>query len=288
MATGRADTDKIDKNKVKRNFSNAANYDNFTSYHNLTLEMTFVTIKNYFDNYDKNKTDAPIIPKNILDIGCGTGQGYLILKKIMSNYNFNYFGLDFAFEALSRAKRKLLIPDNANNVSLICADAESLPLTHKKFDIIFSNMTLHWLNNIGYFLNSTKSILKDGGIIILSFLIDGTLKELLACFTHALSKEEDSRLHSFFNLAHIKNKISESGLKIIDSKVFEYIETADSSQKLLKKINMLGAKNAVNSAQISHSLLKQVLNEYDKCYRNFNDKVYATYKIAYLTLKKNS
>ncbi len=285
---GKANINKIDKNKAKRNFSNAANYDDFTSYHNLTLEMIFTTIKNYFDNYNKNKPDALIMPKNILDIGCGTGQGCLILNKIMSNYNFNYFGLDFAFEALNRAKQKLSALNNGNNASLICADAELLPLKYKKFDIIFSNMTLHWLNNIEYFLNSIESILKDEGIIILSFLIDGTLKELFKCFTDTLSKKEEFKLHSFFNLTYIEDKISKSGLKILYSKVFEYIETADSSLKLLKKINMLGAKNAVNPEQISHSLLKQILNNYDKYYRNFNGKVYATYKIAYLVLKKFS
>lgn len=290
-------TYKIDKNKVRKNFSNAANYDNFTSYHNLTLKMMSQTIKNYFN--DNNKIDASVFPKNILDIGCGTGQGYFILNESILNYNFNYFGLDFAFGMLNSARQKLLIPKNPNNALLICADAELLPLKYKKFDIIFSNMMLHWLDNIEYFLNSIESVLKDEGIVILSFLTFGTLKELSACIEDVLNKKwetgqngsagfktEGLKLHKFYNLEYMGEKINKSGLKIVSSEVLEYAETADSSVKLLKRINMLGAKNAFNAGQISPGLLKQILNSYDKCYRNVNDKVYATYKIAYLVLKK--
>ncbi|MCL4322401.1 MAG: methyltransferase domain-containing protein [Deltaproteobacteria bacterium] len=293
---GKVNASKINKNKVKRNFSNAANYDSFTSYHNLTLKMISQTIKNYL-----NKNNAPAPPKHILDIGCGTGQGYFIVNEAIPNYKFNYFGLDFAIGLLDRAKQNFSISGNRDNFLLICADAELPPLKDKKFDIIFSNMALHWLNNTLHFLKNVKSALKDEGIVILSFLSFGTLRELSECLKDALIerreqagsepcnfKIEDFKLHKFPCPTYMEKEINKSGLEIIDSKVFEYVETADSSLVLLKRINMLGAKNALNAGQMPLSLLKRILNIYDKSYRNCAGKVYATYKIAYLVLKKTN
>ncbi len=294
IITNKVNAHKINKKKVKRNFSNAANYDSFTSYHNLTLKMISQTVKNYLNN------NVSKSPKHILDIGCGTGQGYFIINEAIPSYKFNYLGLDFAIGLLGGAKQKFSISDNMNNALLICADAESLPLKDKKFDIIFSNMALHWLNNAGHFLNSVKSALKDEGIVILSFLSSGTLTELSECLQDALIerrgttgnepgkfKTEGFKLHKFPCLTYTEKEINKSGLKIIDSKVFEYVETADSSLILLKRMNMLGAKNAIDAGKMPHGLLKRILNIYDKYYLNCDDKVYATYKIAYLVLKKN-
>lgn len=254
--------------------------------------MISQTIKNYDED---NKINPSIASKNILDIGCGTGQGYFILRQSVSGCKFNYFGLDFAFGLINKAKQKFSA-FSTDNTSLICSDAELLPLKHKKFDIIFSNMALHWLNNVGYFLSSVKSLLKDDGIIILSFLAFGTLRELSVCTETVLNKKQRNKhsgkpkkhfkLHRFYDLEYIEKKINKAELKILSSETFEYIETADSSIELLKRINSLGAKNSLNAEQIPPGLMRRILSTYDANYRNADNKVYATYKIAYLVLKK--
>ncbi len=266
----------IDKHKVKKNFSKAKDYDNYTSYHNITLRMMSQAIKNY--NFDKKRL-------NILDIGCGTAQGYFAVKDALKVNYFDYLGLDIAFGLLKEAKKKIRdISGTADNAYLICGDAEFLPLKYKKFDVIFSNMTLHWLNNVDYFLNECNLALKDDGIIILSFLISGTLKEFEENFKNTIN--EHIKLHTFPKLEYFKEKIGSAGLKINYSEIIEYIETAESSLQLLKRINMLGAKNAVNEKICGTALLRRWLINYDKCYRNSNGMAFCTYNIAYLTLKK--
>jgi malonyl-CoA O-methyltransferase len=270
----------IDKDRVKKNFSEAKDYDNWTSYHNITLKMMSQAIKNFYYNYNKNKKRL-----NILDIGCGSGQGYFAVKDALPIDYFDYAGLDFAFGLLKEAKRKIRnITGLADNAYLICGDAEFLPLKDKKFDVIFSNMTLHWLNNVDYFLNKCNSALKDDGIIILSFLISGTLKEFEKNFKSAIN--ESMKLHTFPELRYFNEKIGRAGLKINYSEIIEYIETAESSLQLLKRINMLGAKNAVNEKKLGAASLRRGLINYDKYYRNSSGMVFCTYNIAYLTLKK--
>jgi len=267
----------IDKYKVKKNFSEAAHYDNNTSYHNITLGMISGTIKNF--HIEKKRL-------NILDIGCGTAQGYFAVKDAFSSNSFDYFGLDIAFGMLKEAKRKIAAAGaSANNACLICGDAELMPLKHKKFDIIFSNMTLHWLNRADYLLNICGSLLKKDGIIILSFLISGTLKEFEESFKTAQNVNH-IKLHKFPEIEPFKEKIGIAGLKLNYSEIIEYKETAGSSLHLLKKINMLGAKNAVNEKILGAGSLRRILAVYDKYYRNDKDMVYCTYKIAYLVLSK--
>jgi malonyl-CoA O-methyltransferase len=266
----------INKNKVKKNFSGAKNYDGYTSYHNITLKMISNDIKNH--NHGKGHLD-------ILDAGCGTAQGYFALKEAIQKNSFDYFGLDFAFGLLKKAKSKLTgsarIKDNAY---LICGDAEFIPLKDKKFDVIFSNMVLHWLNNADSFLNRCKFLLKDGGIIILSFLISGTLKEFKENF------KNDTGIfinfHKFPELAGICEKIESAGLRINCSESIEHIETAKTSIELLRKINMIGAKNALIEKNTGISVLRRGLANYDKKYRNNGGMVFCTYNIGYLLLEK--
>ncbi len=285
----------LDKNIIKKNFSAAKNYDNFTTYHNLTLKMISFSIKEFFDRcYGGCGTtgNSPRLIKkiNILDIGCGTAQGYFTAKNAALGRPFDYFGLDFALGLLKEAERKLTGgPDAvaADNAYLICGDAEYLPLKEKKFDVIFSNMTLHWLNNADNFLEGCEYALKDGGMIILSFLIAGTLKELEDNFKNmGGGAEAGIRLHKFPEIRSIKEKIDKTGLRINGSNIFEYSETAGTSFKLLKRINMLGAKNALGAKITGALSLRKSLLRYDKHYRNKEGNVFCTYKIAYLTLEK--
>ena len=270
----------IDKNKVKKNFSSAENYDNHTSYHNMTLAMISKSIKNF--NY--KKTGINIL--NILDVGCGTAKGYESLIKNIKRGSFNYFGLDMAAGLLNKAKIKInrISGDNAN-ACLICGDAELMPFQHYKFDVIFSNITLHWLNDIDAFLSRCKFSLKDDGIMIFSFLISGTLNELRESFKND-ENGAGLKFHEFPEIEHFIEQTCAAGLKIEYSDVIKYIETAESSLKLLKRMNLLGAKNANNDNRFGTGLLRKGLKNYDIKFRNNDNMTYCTYKIAYLILSK--
>ncbi|MGC8554125.1 MAG: methyltransferase domain-containing protein [Candidatus Acidulodesulfobacterium sp.] len=255
----------IDKNKVKKNFSSAEDYDNHTSYHNITLAMISESIKEF-------KKKGKIL--KILDIGCGTAQGYNVLKKKLNQNSFKYFGLDIAIGLINKAKKN-------SHAFLINGDAELLPFKPHKFDVIFSNITIHWLNDINTFLLRCKDSLKNEGIMIFAFLISGTLKELKESFKY---DENALKFHEFPEIDSYKEKIDASGLKIEYCDIIEYKEIAESSLRLLKRINLLGAKNTYDNNKTG--LLRKGLKNYDKNYRNEDNKVYCTYKIAYLIISK--
>jgi len=270
----------IDKNKVKDNFSNAKDYDDYTSYHNITLDMISESINKFY------KKERFI---EILDIGCGTAQSYDVLKKNLNKSNFRYFGLDIAIGLLNKAKSRIHKTDgNKEDVFLIHGDAEFLPLKPNKFDVIFSNITLHWLNDIDNFLLRCKDSLKKDGIMIFAFLISGTLKELKESFKYSINSteiENGLKFHEFPEIEIYKEKIDVLKLRLDCCNIIEYKETAESSLNLLKRINFIGAKNTFNN-NFKIGLLRKVLKNYDKNYRDENNMVYCTYKIAYLIISK--
>ena len=257
----------IDKNKVKKNFSSAEEYDSHTSYHNITMAMISKSIKEF------NKKGNFL---KILDIGCGTAQGYNALKKNLNQTGFKYFGLDIAIGLLNKAKKN-------GDAFLICGDAELLPFKPRKFDVIFSNITIHWLNDIDTFLLRCKDSLKNDGIMIFAFLISGTLKELKESFKY---DGNGLKFHEFPEIDSYKEKIDAFGLKIEYCDIIEYTETAESSLHLLKRINLLGEKNTFSNNNHKTGLLRKGLKNYDKNYRNEDNMVYCTYKIAYLIVSK--
>jgi malonyl-CoA O-methyltransferase len=259
----------IDKNKVKKNFSSAEEYDNHTSYHNITMAMISESVKEFNKNGKFLK---------ILDIGCGTAQGYYLLKTNLNQGGFKYFGLDIAIGLLNKAKKN-------DGAFLINGDAELLPFKPDKFDVIYSNITIHWLNDIDIFLLRCKTSLKNDGIMIFVFLISGTLQELKESFKYD-ENGSGLKFHEFPEIGSYKEKIEAFGLNIEHCDIIEYTETAESSLRLLKKINLLGAKNTFDNNNHKTGLLRKGLKNYDKNYRNEDNMVYCTYKIAYLIISK--
>jgi NADH dehydrogenase [ubiquinone] 1 alpha subcomplex assembly factor 5 len=65
--------------------------------------------------------------------------------------------------------------------SLVC-DEEFLPFKEKQFDIVLSNMNLHWVNDLPSALKQIKDCLKPDGVFLCSILGGSTLEELRRCF----------------------------------------------------------------------------------------------------------
>ncbi|MHB1692989.1 MAG: methyltransferase domain-containing protein [bacterium] len=258
----------IDKNKIKKNFSNSHQYDNAISYHKITLEIIADDIINFILKYCADNVNSGYVKKlNILDAGCGTGNGLLYIKnKINRNnaadLNFLYLGIDLALGALKRGKLKF----KTNGISeayLCCSDCEDMPINNKTINIAFSNMVLHWLNKPSEFVKSVKNSLNldDDNLFICSFLSEGTLKELNLCYNKYLSNNNAGgiALHKFPDANHIKNLLVSQGFIIEEFKIIEYKEYAKTELELFKKINIIGAKNSINNTVGKNSLNQLII-----------------------------
>jgi NADH dehydrogenase [ubiquinone] 1 alpha subcomplex assembly factor 5 len=100
-------------------------------------------------------------------------------------------------ESLIEAKSDIILPNNnwpiplptitsssksiINTVSVVC-DEENLPFPPDSFDLVISNLNMHWVNDLPRALRQILNVLKPDGAFVASMLGGGTLKELKHCF----------------------------------------------------------------------------------------------------------
>ncbi len=64
----------------------------------------------------------------------------------------------------------------------IVCDEEFLPFPENSVDLVLSNMSMHWVNDLPQALHNIHSVLRPDGAFICSMLGGNTLKELRHCF----------------------------------------------------------------------------------------------------------
>jgi len=97
----------------------------------------------------------------ILDLGCGNGRLYKILK----NNGVEYTGIDISKKLIEIARK------NYPKARFIVADALNLPFKEKEFDLVFAIALLHHIPTENLQLRVLKNcfkILKKNGLIILT------------------------------------------------------------------------------------------------------------------------
>lgn len=107
----------------------------------------------------------------VLDLGCGTGWFTRRIAELWPGAGLT--GVDLSPGMIRQAREQ-----TAADVHWLQADAESLPLPDQSFDIIFSNLMIQWCDHPGQVLRECRRLLRPGGQLLVSTLLDGTLREL--------------------------------------------------------------------------------------------------------------
>jgi len=148
-----------DKEVIKNNFSRYAKYyDRYSNVqHSCALELI-----------SKIKTNGF---KKILDIGCGTGNytKYLRAKFPLAQIK----ALDISSEMIEVAREKL----EDKEIEFIIADGESINF-EEKFDLISSNASFQWFEDLRGALLRYKRLLNRRGVISFSTFGPNTFYEL--------------------------------------------------------------------------------------------------------------
>ena len=162
--------DPIDKASVRRSFDRAA----------LRYDAAAVLQREIGGRLLERLDYCRLAPKTILDLGCGTGQA---IGALMRRYpKARVIALDFAFGMLRLARRR---GTWLNRPRVVCADAEVLPLADGCVDLIVSNATLQWCNDLDRTFSDLLRVLRPGGLLMFSSFGPDTLKELRAAWAAA-------------------------------------------------------------------------------------------------------
>ncbi|TYQ15828.1 UNVERIFIED_CONTAM: malonyl-CoA O-methyltransferase [Acetivibrio alkalicellulosi] len=254
----------IDKEKLKRRFSrNAMQYDKFAR---VQKKMGDILINNI------NSTGQDY--QNILEIGCGTGY---VTRLLLSNFNnAKITGLDIAPGMIDYVKSTV----TSKNVDFICSDIEEINIT-KKYDLIVSNATFQWFNNLEKTLVKIVNLLKPGGFFCFSTFGTNTFRELKNSFEKTqilldIQQDDISPGQTFISANQLESICKKQSYNYKISEVYEY-EFFNCCRNFLYSIKKIGANNScAKRNNLPPDFIEKVIEIYDRDYKE-NDKVIATY-----------
>lgn len=210
-----------------------------------------------------------------LDLGCGTG--YFREFLVNSFPRSTYLGLDIAEGMLRYCQQR--------HPSLLCADAEYLPLSDESCSLIYSNLAVQWCDDLPQLFGELYRVLKSSGTIAFSTLGPETLLELKQAWSAV-----DNLVHvnSFKSKGQWQQAILDSGFTIeqshIDITLLRYRQVKD----LLDELKTLGAHN-VNEGQRQGLTGRRRIQGLLQAYQAFYTGEYypATYEVLFWVLRKS-
>ncbi|MBX3708301.1 MAG: methyltransferase domain-containing protein [Gammaproteobacteria bacterium] len=123
--------------------------------------------------------------ETILDLGCGTG---IVTQLLLAEYPCQAFhAIDIAAPLLCKAKQRL----NGSTAKIYEADFNHSIGCDITFDVAFSNMALHWSENLSETFKKITSVLSSNNILAFSIPVSGTFLDLPHhCATNSFVKSD--------------------------------------------------------------------------------------------------
>lgn len=119
---------------------------------------------------------APQAGEAILDLGCGTGQ----LTAKLANTGARVVGMDSSAEMIRMARQ------NYPDLIFEQADAQNFQFS-QSFDAVFSNATLHWIQNPDAVIACIHRVLQPGGRFVAEFGGKGNIHHIVDALRNALT-----------------------------------------------------------------------------------------------------
>lgn len=183
-------------------------------------------------------------PTTALDLGSGTGAGARMLRERYPGSVVVEIDIAFAMLLQSRASgswwQRGLRRIKGDAASLVCGDIERLPFRDRSFDMVWSNLSLHW-TRLPLVFGEVRRVLRPDGVFMFSTVGPDTLKELRACFAQIDASEHVNR---FVDLHDIGDMMLDARLAdpVMD---MEYLTlTYERVDDLLRELRDAGARNA--------------------------------------------
>jgi len=261
--------DHLNKARVKQSFNAAAeSYDEVAELQRQVGEQLVERLQ-----YVKQSFSS------IIDIGSGTGYCHNLLRQQYPGAF--YYSLDLAHAMLQKAKQKQPFYRRwlRTQCAYVCADTECLPIADNSVELIFSNLTLQWMNDPQKTYQELYRILKPGGLLMFTSLGPDTLKELRQSWRAA---DDNVRVHPFIDMHHVGVMLLGAKFNVPVLDVEYYTLQFESVSGLMRELKNLGAHNA-QTQQGAGLTGKSKLQKMQQAYEQFrvDGNLPATYEVVF-------
>ncbi len=215
-----------------------------------------------------------------LDIGCHTGQ----LAETLNGRGGIETLVQCDLSPVMAAKAA-----QASGAATVTADEEFLPFAAESFDLVMSNLSLHWVNDLPGTLLQIRHILKKDGLLIATMLGGDTLWELRECLLEAELAEEGGagpRVSPFTDVRDAGALLQRAGfaLPVVDADTITV--TYGDAMRLFADLRGMGETNAVTDRRKGLSrrmTLLRALSLYEERFKGDGGRLPATFQILTLT-----
>ena len=174
-----------------------------------------------------------------LDLGCHTGT----LAKALTAHP----GIEHVVQCDLSTKMAHGAKSQNAQMTLVC-DEETLAFKDQSFDLVTSNLSLHWVNDLPGSLTQIRQILKPDGLFLASFLGGNTLCELRHAFMSAELEIEagaSPRISPFADVRDGGDLLSRAGFKLPVADVDTITVNFETPFHLMHDLRAMGETNAV-------------------------------------------
>jgi SAM-dependent methyltransferase len=171
----------------------------------------------------------------------------------------------------------------------VAGDEEALPFAPQTFDLILSNLSLHWVNDLPGALVQINRALKPDGLFLATMLGGETLRELRRSFIEAEVAEEGGagpRVSPFADVRDAGALLQRAGFALPVVDIDSITITYGDPLRLLADLRGMGETNAALARRRSvtrRATIARMIELYRERYAGPDGRVPATFQVLTLT-----
>ncbi len=214
-----------------------------------------------------------------LDLGCHTGQ--------MAEALAQHPKIGTLFQ--SDLSPRMAAHARANGLGTVCADEEFLPIAANALDLVLSNLSLHWVNDLPGAFAQIRQALKPDGLFLAHMFGGDTLRELRIALFEAEGDTSGGvapRVSPFTDVRDAGNLLTRAGfaLPVVDADTITVTYT--DLFKLMADLRGMGETNTVierPKKPARRDLFLRAADIYAKRFTDARGRLTATFEIISLT-----
>lgn len=177
-----------------------------------------------------------IDPRHVLDLGCGPGHATRALARMYRRATV--CGIDFA-PSMLREFRRGWWP--RGRPFPLCGDLMKLPVADASVDLLFSNLTFQWIDDLPALFGELRRVLRPDGVLMFSSFGPDTLMELRFAWA---SVDDGVHVNRFPDMHDVGDALLGAGLRDPVMDVDRLSRSYSDLRELMRSIKSIGAGNA--------------------------------------------